>query len=150
MRDLDLSHHKIKNGNMGIEKIDASEDFVPRVLGACPVCGRELRVRRLHCVGCSTAIEGDFALGRLQNLNPDQIRFVEVFLKNRGKIKDVEQELHISYPTVVARLNEVIQALGFAVAPEPDDRSERRREVLDQLAAGQLTAAQAAERLRRL
>jgi len=48
-------------------------------------------------------------------LTPEQIQFVEVFLKNKGKIKDVEAELEISYPTVVARLNEVVRAMGYEV-----------------------------------
>src|SRR4051812_8739881 len=90
--------------------------------GRCPVCSNVLAVTRLQCGQCGTGIDGQFHLGRLQALTPDQIQFVEVFIKNRGKIKDVEEELGISYPTVVAKLNSVVEALGFEV--EGKDLSE--------------------------
>jgi hypothetical protein len=81
--------------------------------GKCPVCNSTMHVTRLQCGQCGTGIDGTFALGRLQALTPEQIQFVETFLRNKGKIKDVEAELDISYPTVVARLNDVVRAMGF-------------------------------------
>jgi hypothetical protein len=119
-----------------------------QALTRCPVCGDELRIVRLHCEACGSTLEGNFTLGRLQRLTREQLQFVEVFLKCRGKIKDVEEELGISYPTVVARLNEVVQAMGFEVPPQDAERAARRQQILDDLAAGTLTAAEAAARLR--
>lgn len=122
----------------------------------CPICGDELQVIRLHCDSCGTTIEGTFAPGRWQQLNREQLAFAEVFLKRRGKIKDVEDELGVSYPTVVARLNELIAALGYDAYPPPEDAaapidlSTRRQAILDRLAAGDLTAADAAQQLRAL
>src|SRR5438477_12463080 len=83
--------------------------------GRCPVCSNALSVTRLQCEHCGTGIEGSFGLGRLQALTPEQLQFVETFIKARGKIKDVERELDISYPTVVGRLNEVVRAMGYEV-----------------------------------
>ena len=84
--------------------------------GRCPVCSSALTVTRLQCGTCGTGIDGAFGLGRLQALTTEQIQFVETFIKCRGKIKDVEQELGISYPTVVSRLNEVVRAMGYEVS----------------------------------
>ncbi len=120
------------------------------VLTRCPVCGDELRIVRLQCDGCGSALEGSFTVGRLQRLSREQLQFVETFVKCRGKIKDVEEELGISYPTVVARLNEVVQAMGFEVRQEDADVAARRQQILDELAAGTVTAAEAAARLRAL
>ncbi|MFL5731614.1 MAG: DUF2089 domain-containing protein [Chloroflexia bacterium] len=83
--------------------------------GLCPVCRNTLAVTRMQCGQCGTGIDGLFGIGRLQALTPEQVQFVEIFIKNRGKIKDVERELDISYPTVVARLNEVVSAMGYEV-----------------------------------
>ncbi len=122
----------------------------------CPVCGEELRVTRLACGGCGTTIEGEFTLSSWSRLNPQQLAFAELFVKCRGKIKDLEEELGISYPTVVARLNELVAAMGFGgPRPEPEPvageaRSAERQAVLDQLANGDITAAEAAEKLRGL
>lgn len=113
----------------------------------CPVCARELRVVRLECDGCGTALEGRFGPGRLQRLSREQIAFVEVFIKCRGKIKDVEQELGISYPTVIARLDQVVAAMDFPPEGEGTGASSTQR-VLDDLAAGTIDAKAAASRLK--
>lgn len=83
--------------------------------GRCPVCSHSLHATRLQCEQCGTGIDGLFALGRLQALTPEHIQFIEIFIKCKGKIKDVEAELGVSYPTVVSRLNEVVKAMGYEV-----------------------------------
>ncbi len=121
------------------------------VIGRCPVCGDELAVTRLHCGNCDTQIEGRFQLGRFQRLSADQLAFVEVFVKNRGIIKDVEAELGISYPTVRARLDDVLKTLGFATGGEdglrPSQAREERRSILEELREKRITADEAARRL---
>lgn len=116
----------------------------------CPVCEGDFHISRLECASCGSSLEGDFVPGRLQGLSRDHLQFVEVFVKCRGKIKDVEEELGVSYPTVVSRLNEVVRAMGFEVRQDEADVQGRRQQVLDDLAAGTLTAAEAAAKLRSL
>ncbi|HUS14463.1 MAG TPA: DUF2089 domain-containing protein [Chloroflexia bacterium] len=126
------------------------DSFYP-VPGTCPVCGDELAVTRLRCGRCQTTLEGLFSLGRFYYLTREQQQFIAVFVKCRGKIKDVEEELGISYPTVVGRLDEVIGALGFQAAPAPPPEAatlaamstEQRQLILDELGAGRLTSAEA-------
>ncbi|MCA9597460.1 MAG: DUF2089 domain-containing protein [Myxococcales bacterium] len=110
----------------------------------CPVCSGALTIARLGCTSCGTALEGDFTAGRLGRLSREQQSFVEVFLECRGKIKDVEQRLGISYPTVVSRLDQVVQALGAPIDP----RGSHIDEVLESLARGDLTPEEAAKRLK--
>lgn len=120
------------------------------VIGQCPICRDTLHVTRLHCRNCDTSVEGHFSLGRLYQLTPEQLQFVETFIRCEGKIKWVEQEIGLSYPAVRARLTEVIKAMGFEVG-SPDERGvseETRREILDELNAGNLTAEEALELLR--
>ena len=121
-----------------------------QLLTRCPVCGDDLHIVRLECPACGSALLGKFTLGRLARLTREQLQFVETFVRCRGKIKDVEEELGISYPTVVARLNEVVQAMGFEVRQEDTDLPNKRQQILDELAAGQLNASEAAARLRAL
>jgi hypothetical protein len=126
---------------------DARRERHP-LLTRCPVCSEELNIVRLECPGCGSALEGSFTLGRLQRLTREQMQFVEVFMLCRGKIKDVEERLGISYPTVVARLNDVVQAMGFEVSAGEAEAAGRRQQILDELAAGTIDAAEAARRLR--
>ena len=121
-----------------------------RIVGTCPVCSDEMRVVRLRCRECETALDGDFELSRLLRLEPDQLYFVETFIRNRGKIKDVEEELGISYPTVVSRLDEVVGALGLDAERNQDDVRQARRDILDELSEGRVDATEAAKRLRAL
>ena len=117
---------------------------------ACPICDDRLRVSRLDCPGCGTGIEGAFALSGLAGLSREQIAFAEVFLRNRGVIKDVEVELGVSYPTIRARLDDLVQALGpsaAAATARPADRRERRRAILRDLRSGRISTGDAADLL---
>lgn len=89
-------------------------------------------------------------MGRLGRLTREQLDFVEVFLTARGKIKDVEVALGISYPTVVSRLEQVVAALGAPMSASKPGASAAHgtEEVLDALARGELTTEEAAARLR--
>ena len=124
----------------------------------CPVGSDELAVTRLHCSRCGTSIEGLFTLGRFHYLTREQQQFIGIFIKCRGKIKDVEQELGISYPTVVRLLDELVQALGFAETPEPAPAvaaepepaiaPEQQRAILDDLSQGRISSTEALRLLR--
>jgi hypothetical protein len=123
------------------------------VPGICPVCGDQLAVTRLHCGRCATTLEGLFTLGRFHFLTREQQQFIGIFIKCRGKIKDVEQALGISYPTVVRLLDETVAALGLdetdevveeaVPAPAPSISPEQRRVILDDLSQGRISSAEA-------
>lgn len=138
-----------------------------QVNGICPVCGNDMVISRLSCSNCGSALEGSFTLrehstdvqrnvargdrsveahfGRLARLDALQLEFVEVFLRCRGIIKNVEDMLGISYPTVKARLADVLETMGFG--PEEDspaaDHRRMRREILADLAAGRISTDEA-------
>lgn len=119
------------------------------VIGRCPICNDTLHVTRLQCRTCDTAIEGHFSLGRLYQLNQEQLHFVETFIRCEGKITRVEQELGMSYPAVRSRLTEVIEAMGFEVGePEPEISKETRTAILAEVGSGKLSAEEALEILR--
>ena len=113
-----------------------------QVISRCPVCGKRLKVVKLQCEHCETAIENDFALTSFDYLSPEELSFAETFLKCRGNIKEVEKELKISYPTVRSRLDQVIAHLGGRPAPRPQT-SQRKLELLDALEKGELTVEEA-------
>ena len=111
------------------------------VIGQCPICNDTLHVTRLHCRNCDTSIEGHFSLGRLYQLSPEQLSFIETFIKCEGKINRVEQEMGMSYPAVRSRLTEVIEAMGYEVGPaEPELSPEARQAILDDISSGKLSA----------
>jgi len=115
------------------------------VFGKCPVCGKELIVTRLECRSCGTDIGGQFSVGRLAELDAEQIQFVEIFIKNRGNAYKVGEELGMPYSTVRARLTEIIRSMGYEPSAEKEEGTakvtpEMRKAVLEDLAKGKITA----------
>ncbi len=111
------------------------------VLGTCPVCDNKLKVTRLSCNKCGTTISGEFELNKFDQLNKEQKYFAEIFIKNRGNIKEIEKELGVSYPTVRKFLDEVIEALGYREEAKKD--SVNQTDILDKLSKGLITSDQA-------
>jgi hypothetical protein len=141
-------------------------------IATCPICSGELAVTRLHCRSCGTTLEGDFNVGRFARLSREQFALLESFLRSRGNLKEMERELGISYPTVRARVDALLRALGLGdgeqPADEPDasaaagepspeaaanaaaDAAAARRAVLERLARHEIDPATAAAELRAL
>jgi len=131
------------------------------VIATCPVCTHELSVTRLRCGDCGTTIEGEFSVGRFGRLTREQLVLLESFLRSRGNLRDMERELSISYPTVRARVEALVRALGFGPRDEADgpaaqadastdDVTAGRRDVLERLARHELSAEEAAVAIRAL
>jgi hypothetical protein len=125
-----------------------------KVLESCPSCGGELEIRELRCSWCETEIRSYFKPCDFCRLTEEQSTFLRLFVTSRGNLSEVEKRLGVSYPTVRAKLDEVIARLAPAEArpapapngaagPRPD-----RRAVLEAVARGELTPAQAAQQLR--
>ncbi len=115
------------------------------VIGKCPVCNHEMEITKLHCNNCNTTIEGKFNLCKFCKLDDEQKNFVEVFIKNRGNIKEIEKELGISYPTVRNKLENVIEALGYTAKYTP---KVNKKEILAKLSSGEISANEAVKLLK--
>lgn len=111
-----------------------------RAMSKCPICSAKLKIVKLKCNKCGTVIENDFEFSKFEYLEEEQLNFIEVFLKCRGNIKDVEKELGVSYPTVRAKLDEVVSSLGYTVVKKS---TVSNKEIIDMLEKGELSAEQA-------
>ena len=115
-----------------------------KLVSHCPVCSSGMDITELTCDSCGTSVRGRFVLPELCRLPDDLYQFLLVFVRNRGVIREVERELGISYPTVRARLDAVLAALG-AGKPAPD---VDRQEIIARLEQGEITAEEAEKLLR--
>lgn len=92
-----------------------------------------------------------YAPCRFCKLSPESLNLLEIFIKNRGNVKEMERELGLSYPTVRNKLDAVIKELGFEVNAEAEeDFKGQRRQILEQLERGELKATEAANLLAKL
>jgi hypothetical protein len=100
--------------------------------------GEAFVVERVRLAG-GIAIEGAFAPPQLARLPAEDQVFVAAFIKSHGSIKEMEQVFGVSYPTIKARLNRIAASLEFVdTSPTPP-----RTEVLDRLAAGEISVEDA-------
>jgi hypothetical protein len=84
---------------------------------------------------------GRFELSPFFRLSPVSLRFLEVFVRNRGNVKELERETGESYWAIRRRLDEVIAEMGFEQPKQ--DVSARRQEILAQLSRGEIDVQEA-------
>ncbi len=88
-------------------------------------------------------------------LSPENLHFLELFVKNKGNVKEMEREIGMSYWTIRNRLNEIVEALGFEnkdVEPAAADEALRqsRQEILARVDRGEIDVHEAAQLLKQL
>jgi hypothetical protein len=94
-------------------------------------------------------VVGKFELSPFFRISPESLRFLEVFVRNRGNVKEMERETGESYWAIRRRLDEVIAEMGME-APKEDDISLRRQEILARLSRGEINVQEATKLLSQL
>ncbi|HTQ10499.1 MAG TPA: DUF2089 family protein [Fimbriimonadaceae bacterium] len=131
-----------------------SKEKLKKLLTRDPVGGGDLFVSELTSEESGITIRGRFEVPRYARLDEEQSRFLETFLRCRGMLNSVERELGISYPTVRSRLDALLAALDLAPIKEGKDESkkdksaEKKKEILEQLEKGEITAEEAKAKLK--
>src|SRR5689334_11197010 len=110
--------------------------------------GARMQVERVRLPESGIALEGSFELPPLAQLGFEDQVFVAAFVRSHGSIKEMERLFGVSYPTIKNRLNRISELLDPSLAVETAP-APSRREILDQLERGELTAQQAVEALKR-
>src|SRR5579862_3399274 len=87
------------------------------MLARCPVCNSNLHVSEMACAACGTQIRHSFERCPFCSLSQDQLEFVALFLRCRGDLGGVADEMDAAYSTVVRNLDTVLAALGIAAGP---------------------------------
>lgn len=139
---------------------------MPVALHQCPVCNDPMVIRELYCSTCDVTIRGEFlpgSAGPFSQLNDEQLAFLHLFVTSRGNMSDVERSLGVSYPTVRAKLDDLIAALTESEAPEPPAPqlpspapqaprapTASRREILARISEGKLSVQEGMDLMKRL
>jgi hypothetical protein len=114
-----------------------------RAPARCPVCSDGLVTLRLGCPTCGTEVTGAFTGCGYCHLSSEDLQTLEVFLRSRGNMRDVQAHLGVSYPTARQRFAGLLSRLGFQDSAPVTENME----ILTNLAAGTITVAQAQEML---
>jgi hypothetical protein len=112
-----------------------------------PFDGGPLLVTRLENPVSGTVFEGQFTLGWLGQLTPEQIAFVGLLLVRRNNVQKLAADLGIAYNTARTRLEEIVRALGGSdddgVPAAAGTPGVELRDVLTRLAAAEITQEEA-------
>lgn len=135
-----------------------------KILESCPTCGGSLTITEVRCDRCGTEVRSQYQPCPFCRLTPEQMNFAMLFVQSRGNLSDLEKALGVSYPTIRGKLDEIIKVVSaprpsevsptpappapIQVAPVADPEKDRRREILNQVASGNLNAADALAALR--
>jgi hypothetical protein len=90
-------------------------------------------------------IEGEFEVPLLARITHEDQVFVAEFVRCHGSIKHMEKAFGVSYPTIKNRLNRITDQLQLVHIEQPAETSE----ILDLLESGEISAEEAAERMKR-
>lgn len=132
-----------------------------KLFNRCPACGGQLIITECKCTDCQLQMRGEFQLGQLSSLSDDELAFIRVFLSARGNLSEVERVLGISYPTIRNKLDQINNALSrtdeaaelrqgkgsdaSVIGLTPAEES--RKDILQKVADGQLSPAEAVQKL---
>ena len=123
---------------------------------ACPACRGRLFPKLLKCADCGLEVTTRYAGNEFADLGPDDLHLLRIFVLCEGRIRDMEASLGVSYPTVKSRLAALRDRLGLtsetakSAPAEPQSEPTTARQILDELADGKLTYAQALPKIRAL
>ena len=87
-----------------------------KLISNCPCCQGTLNISSLQCPECGVELRNTFELSVFDRLGKEQMNFLISFLKYRGNLKSLQEEMGISYPTAKKRLDELLCALEICQA----------------------------------
>ena len=123
-------------------------------LNTCPVCKGKLIVKEFYCTDCGTTIKGEFTLGDILNLPKDKLEFLMDYLKLRGNLRELGNQMGVSYPTIRARFDELLEALGIESAAAKKQQDEEKKaqisEILKQIDSGDISSKEGLKKIKEL
>ncbi len=122
-----------------------ASDSIP-LSNECPYCRKAMTVRQMACGDCRVSVEAEFPMSRLAGLPVEHQRFIEMFVLAGGSLKQIADQVGVSYPTVRSRLDKVIAALRDEIAKTQTVSGN----VLDAVEPGKTNAQDAARLIKRI
>src|SRR3954465_8340798 len=75
-----------------------------------------MAVAKMVCSHCQVSVEAAFPMARLGSLPVEHQRFIEMFVLSGGNLKEIAEQVGVSYPTIRSRLDKVIDSLRAEIS----------------------------------
>jgi len=119
---------------------------LPNIPTNCPACNTRMNITELKCSKCSTIVQGNFPINKLISLSEEDREFLMIFLRSRGNIKEVQERMGISYPTVKNKLDKLLTALDLS----NEIKGLSRSEIINSLDNGEISVEEAMNLLKEI
>lgn len=100
-----------------------------KLLSRCPACNGALEVRTLLCPECGLELKNSFELSPYDSLDAEQADFLRCFLRCRGNLSRVQEELGLSYPAAQKRLTKLLINLELVQSEREENHDEEEIDV---------------------
>jgi len=77
----------------------------------CQICKSDITVTSCKCESCKTQYQGTFYLPRLARLSHEEQKLAEALILHGGNLKELAENINLSYPTLKKRLKELSVSL---------------------------------------
>jgi len=112
---------------------------------SCPCCGLPMQTAAMACPTCGVKVEGSFSQTHFDKLSPEDQKFLEEYLLAGFSIKTLEQRSSLGYAAIRSRLDRLIA--NYEALKKMD---AQKKAVLEQLRAGEISVAEAREKIERI
>ncbi|KAF2961306.1 hypothetical protein AS161_02575 [Fervidobacterium sp. 2310opik-2] len=120
------------------------------MLPRCPVCGKPMKVTQLKCEEDSITVSGYFEVPEFCFLDEEDTRFIVMFLRTKGNLKELERLTGIGYFALRGRLDKVLEKMGLTPIEElTDDEQVDQEEVFKLLKEKKITVEEAISLLKK-
>lgn len=111
------------------------------MLPKCPVCGKPMKVTQLKCVHDNVTVSGMFTVSPLAFLEEEDMKFIILFLRSRGNLKEMERVTGIGYFTLRGKLEKLLDKMGLK--PIGEEKEEVQDDVFEKLKKGLISVEDA-------
>ncbi len=115
------------------------------MLPNCPICGKPMKITQMRCEEDNVTVSGAFEVPPYAFLNKEDYKFIILFLRTKGNLKQMERITGIGYFTLRARLDKVLEKMGLT----PIEDSQESEDVFRLVREGKITVDEALEILKK-
>uniref|UniRef100_A0A7C4RXU5 DUF2089 domain-containing protein n=1 Tax=Fervidobacterium thailandense TaxID=1008305 RepID=A0A7C4RXU5_9BACT len=97
---------------------------MPMMLPRCPICGKPMVVKELRCEEHDVTVRGTFEVPPYIFLDEEDTKFVLMFLRARGNLKEIERLTGIGYFALRGKLERLLEKMGLTPIDTDEESSE--------------------------
>jgi len=112
----------------------------------CFICESVLSIEKLSCTSCNTSYQGTFLFSRLSRLTKEEQHLTESLIIHGGNLKEMAEELNLSYPTLKKRLKDLTHSLE----KNKEEDENKIEEILFNIEAKKMSAEEGIKLIREI